>query len=163
MYCALFRVILEHTLCICKYVCAYTRGYACVRAGVCVLRSPETLVPVYNLHVKIKKQIEKGSLRHTSICEASRSIVFIKPHINIPIVKDMKWRKCSNILTSFKKYIRASSDLLSNKSLFGGQLERRSNHERGARVIYLLTTGRQTLIYYSTNYAQKLVYFDSNT
>ena len=32
-----------------------------------------------------------------------------------------------------------------------------------ARVIYLLTTDRQTVIYYSTNHAQELIYFDSNT
>ena len=38
-----------------------------------------------------------------------------------------------------------------------------SNHERGAQVIYLLTTDRQTVIYYSTNHAQELIYFDSNT
>ena len=29
------------------------------------------------------------------------------------------------------------------------------------RVIYLLTTDPQTVIYYSTNHAQELIYFDS--
>ena len=46
----------------------------------------------------------------------------------------------------FKKQISSSSDLLSNESLFGGQLYSRSNHERGARVIFLLTTDLQTVI-----------------
>ena len=32
-----------------------------------------------------------------------------------------------------------------------------------ARVIYLLTTDRQTVIYYSTIHALELIYFDSNT
>ena len=45
-----------------------------------------------------------------------------------------------------KKYIRSSSELLSNNSLFGGQLWRSSNHERVARVIYLRTTVRQWII-----------------
>ena len=39
----------------------------------------------------------------------------------------------------------------------------RSNHEREARVIYLLTTDRQTVNYYSTIHALELIYFDSNT
>ena len=30
-------------------------------------------------------------------------------------------------------------------------------------MIYLLTTDPQTVIYYSTNHAQELIYFDSNT
>ena len=30
-------------------------------------------------------------------------------------------------------------------------------------MIYLLTTDRPTVIYYSTNHAQELIYFDSNT
>ena len=54
-------------------------------------------------------------------------------------------------------------ELLSNNSLFGGQLKRRSNHERAARVIYLRTTDRQTVNYYSTIHALELIYFDSNT
>ena len=54
-------------------------------------------------------------------------------------------------------------ELLSTNSLFGGQLERRSNHERKARVIYLLTTDRQTVNYYSTIQALELIVFDSNT
>ena len=39
----------------------------------------------------------------------------------------------------------------------------RSNHEHEARVIYLLTTDRQTVTYYSTIHALELIYFDSNT
>ena len=35
--------------------------------------------------------------------------------------------------------------------------------QREARVIYLLTTDRQTVIYYSTIHALELIYFDSNT
>ena len=34
---------------------------------------------------------------------------------------------------------------------------------REARVIYLLTTDRQTVNYYSTIHALELIYFDSNT
>ena len=37
------------------------------------------------------------------------------------------------------------------------------NHERAARVIYLRTTDRQTVNYYSTIHAMGLIYFDSNT
>ena len=36
-------------------------------------------------------------------------------------------------------------------------------NERVARVIYLLTTDRQTVNYYSTINALELIYFDSNT
>ena len=36
-------------------------------------------------------------------------------------------------------------------------------HEREARVMYLLTTDRQTVNYYSTIHALELIYFDSNT
>ena len=57
----------------------------------------------------------------------------------------------------------SSSELLSNNSLFGGQLLRRLNHEREARVIYLLSTDRQTVNYYSTIHALELIYFYSNT
>ena len=32
----------------------------------------------------------------------------------------------------FKKYISSTNELLSNNSLFGGQLSRRSNHKREA-------------------------------
>ena len=39
----------------------------------------------------------------------------------------------------------------------------RSNHEREAQVIYLLTTDRQTVNYYSTIHALKQIYFVSNT
>ena len=39
----------------------------------------------------------------------------------------------------------------------------RSNHEREARVIYLLITARQTVTYYSTIHILELIYFDSNT
>ena len=52
---------------------------------------------------------------------------------------------------------------MSNNSLFGGQLQRRSNHERVARVIYLRTTDWQTVNYYSRIHALELIYFDSNT
>ena len=54
-----------------------------------------------------------------------------------------------------KKQIRSDSDLLSNKSRFGGQLWSRSYHEHRARVIrviHLLTTDRQTVIHYSVVY-----------
>ena len=57
----------------------------------------------------------------------------------------------------------SSSELLSNNSLFVGQLQNRSNHEREARVIYLLTTDRQTVNYYATIHARVLIYFVSNT
>ena len=66
-------------------------------------------------------------------------------------------------LPLFKKKISSSRELLSNNSLFGDQLKRRSNHEREARVIYLLTTDRQTVNYYSTIHAIELIYFDSYT
>ena len=36
-------------------------------------------------------------------------------------------------------------------------------HERGARVIYLLTTDRQLVIYWATNQLLARLYFDSNT
>ena len=36
-------------------------------------------------------------------------------------------------------------------------------HEREARVIYLRTTDKQTVIHYSTIHALELIYFDSNT
>ena len=39
----------------------------------------------------------------------------------------------------------------------------RSNHEREARVIYLLATDRQTVNYCSTIHVLELIYFDSNT
>ena len=54
----------------------------------------------------------------------------------------------------FKKYIRSSSELLYNNSIFG-------NHEPAARVIYLRTTDRQTANWYSTIHALELIYFDS--
>ena len=54
-------------------------------------------------------------------------------------------------------------DILIICSLFGGQLSRRSNHQRVARVIYLRSTDRQTVNYYSTIHALELIYFDSNT
>ena len=38
-----------------------------------------------------------------------------------------------------------------------------SDHECAARVIYLHTTDRQTVIYYSTIHAIELIYFDSYT
>ena len=38
-----------------------------------------------------------------------------------------------------------------------------SNHERGASVIYLLTTDLQTVNYYLIIYALCVTYFDSNT
>ena len=38
-------------------------------------------------------------------------------------------------------------------------MDRRSNHERAARVIYLCTTHRQTVIYNSTNHALELNLF----
>ena len=41
-------------------------------------------------------------------------------------------------LLCVKEVFRSSSDLLSNSSLFGGQII--SNHEHAAQVIYLLTT-----------------------
>ena len=63
----------------------------------------------------------------------------------------------------FKKKISSSSELLSNNSLSGGQLQRRSNHERAARVIHLHTYDRQTVNYYSTIHALELIYFNSNT
>ena len=56
----------------------------------------------------------------------------------------------------FKKKISSSSELLSNYSLFGSLLLRRSNHEHEA-------TDRQTVNYYSTIHALELIYFDSNT
>ena len=66
-----------------------------------------------------------------------------------------------------KLYLRNRSalavKLLCNISLFGGQLLRRSNHERAVRVIYLRSTDRQTVNYYSTIHALELIYFDSNT
>ena len=37
------------------------------------------------------------------------------------------------------------------------------NHEREARVIYLLTNDRQTMNYYSAMHELELIYFDSNT
>ena len=37
----------------------------------------------------------------------------------------------------------------------------RSNHEREARVIYLLTTDSQTVNYYSTIHAVELIFFDT--
>ena len=45
----------------------------------------------------------------------------------------------------FKKLISSSSELLSNYSLFGDQLKRRSNQEPVALVIYLGTTDQQTV------------------
>ena len=50
-----------------------------------------------------------------------------------------------------------------NNSLFVGQLLRRSNHERAARVIYLRTNDRQTVNYYTTIHALERIYFDSNS
>ena len=76
--------------------------------------------------------------------------------------KGLEKRAVRVIIFLLKKYISSSSELLSNNSLFGGQLYRRSNHERVARVIYLLTTDRQTVNYYSTIHALELIYFDSN-
>ena len=38
----------------------------------------------------------------------------------------------------------------------------RSNHEREPRVIYLLTTDRQTVSYYSTIHALAMIYIVSN-
>ena len=66
-------------------------------------------------------------------------------------------------LAMMKKKISYSSELLSNNSLFRGQLQRRSNHERIAWVIYLRTIHRQTVNYYSTIHAIELIYFDFNT
>ena len=39
-------------------------------------------------------------------------------------------------------------------SLTGGQSLKRINHEREARMIYPLTTDRQTVIYFATNHCQ---------
>ena len=47
--------------------------------------------------------------------------------------------------------------------MFGDQLYSRLYHEREAQVIYLLTSDRQTMIYYSTIHTLELIYFDSNT
>ena len=63
--------------------------------------------------------------------------------------KDPLFRVSFGRLLMFKKKISSSNGLLSNNLLFGGQLLRRLNHERDARVIYLLTTYRQTVNYYS--------------
>ena len=60
-----------------------------------------------------------------------------------------------------KKQISSSNELLNNNSLFGCQLWRRSNHEREARVIYVLTTDRQAVNCYSSIHALELNY--SNT
>ena len=65
--------------------------------------------------------------------------------------------------SSYKKSIGSSRELLSNNSQFGGQLLRRSNHERAARVIYHRTTERHTVNYYSTIRALELIFFNSNT
>ena len=62
-----------------------------------------------------------------------------------------------NLNFQIKKYISSISEMLSNYSLFGGQLSRKSNHERTARVIYLRTTDRLTMNYYSKIYATELI------
>ena len=70
----------------------------------------------------------------------------------------------SHVLVSanniIKKKISSISELLSNNSLFGGQLLR--SLKSRARVIYLHTTNRQTVNYYSTIHKHNLIYFNSN-
>ena len=62
----------------------------------------------------------------------------------------------------FKKQISSNSEWLYNNLLFGGQLKRRSNHERAPQVINLCTSDRQTVIYYLAIHTQELIYFDSS-
>ena len=52
--------------------------------------------------------------------------------------------------------------MLSNNSLFGGQLQKGYNHKSTAQVIYVHTTDQQSVSYFSINHARKLIYCDSN-
>ena len=59
----------------------------------------------------------------------------------------LKFVCLGSIISIVKNKTRARSDLLLNISLARSQSSKRVNHEREARMIYPLTTDRQTVIY----------------